>query len=99
LRLDGRDSPIPYTNMIGLKNILDHANVGSIHIEPVSENYPWSYRGVLGRIFVQRVDYLRNFDAGVRALPVTLVEKHVFTTSHNPLMYPSLNVLKHGNGH
>jgi hypothetical protein len=86
---------IPFTNMIGLKNMLDHASMGSIHIEPVCENYPWSYRGVLGRIFVRRLDYLRNFDAGVRALPVTLAKKEILRTSHNPLMYPSLYVLKH----
>lgn len=91
---------IPFTNMIGLKNILDHANLGSLHIEPVCENYPWSYRGMLGRIFVRRLDYLRNFDAGVRALPITLAEKQILQTSHNPLMYPSLYVLKHAkNGH
>jgi hypothetical protein len=68
--------------------------MGSIHIEPVPENYPWNLRGVLGRIEHRKVDYLSGFDAVVRALDVqgTTVEK--MTSAHNPLIYPSLYVLK-----
>jgi hypothetical protein len=85
---------VPYTNMIGVKNMLDRSRLGTIHLEPVPENYPYSYRGVLGRVFSQRVDYLKNFDAGVRALKLTGVHKEVLNTSHNPVMFPSLYVLE-----
>jgi hypothetical protein len=85
---------LPYTNMIALKNMLDRAKLGTVHLEPVSENYPLSYRGLLGRVFTQRVDYLKNFDAGVHALPLKAVHKKVLSSAHNPLMYPTLYVLE-----
>jgi hypothetical protein len=85
---------VPYTNMIGLKNMLDRVKMGTIHLEPVSENYPMTYRGLLGRIYSRRVNYLSNFDAGVRALRLKNVSRQVLTNAHNPLMYPSLYVLE-----
>jgi hypothetical protein len=85
---------VPYTNMIALKNMLDRVKMGSIHLEPVSENYPMTYRGILGRIYSRRVDYLSNFDAGVRALRLKNVSRQVLSDAHNPLVYPSLYVLE-----
>jgi SAM-dependent methyltransferase len=85
---------IPYANMIAVKNMLDRVRLGSIHLEPVSENYPLSYRGLLGRIYSNRVDYLKNFDAGVRSLKLKAVHKEVLSSAHNALMYPSLYTLE-----
>jgi SAM-dependent methyltransferase len=85
---------LPRKNDVALKNILAHVRMGSIHIEPVPENYPWSIRGVLGRIEHRRVDYLSKFDATVRALNMPSVTVKGMTSAHNPLMYPSLYVLK-----
>jgi hypothetical protein len=87
---------LPRNNDVALKNILSRVRMGSIHIEPVPENYPWSIRGVLGRIEHRKVDYLSEFDATVRALNMPNVTVERMTSAHNPLMYPSLYVLKSG---
>ena len=85
---------LPYTNLIAAKNIVDHVRLGSIHMEPVSENYPLSWRGLLGRVYSEQVNYLKNFDAGVRTLPLKAVHCEVYSSAHNPLMFPSLYVLE-----
>lgn len=77
---------IPHVSMLAVRNMLDHSELGSIHVEPVSENYPRSYLGVLGRLYTKRVDFLQNFDDGVRALPVSAVHARVLDSSHNPLI-------------
>jgi SAM-dependent methyltransferase len=77
-----------------LKNILDHAKMGAIHIEPVVENYPLTLRGILGRIDHWKVDYLREFDRSARALKNVSVVVEPIHSAHNPLMFPSLYVLR-----
>jgi hypothetical protein len=77
---------IPHVSPVAVKNMLDHVVLGTIHVEPVCENYPKSYLGVLGRLYSKRVDFLQNFDFGVRALPVSSVHRKVLDTSHNPLI-------------
>jgi hypothetical protein len=77
---------IPHVSPVAVKNMLDHVERGTIHVEPVCENYAKSYLGVLGRLYSKRVDFLQNFDDGVRALPVRAVHARVLDTSHNPLI-------------
>lgn len=84
---------VPYAGLIGARNMLDHANMGSIHLEPVSENYPLNYRGMMGRLHSYQVDYLKNFDGGVRSLALREVRSKVLDTAHNPLMYPTIYAL------
>lgn len=85
---------IPHDCDKALKNILDNVNLGSIHIEPVPENYPHSPRGLLGRLEHSKIDYLRGFDAAVRRLGLKSVSVSRLDSAHNPLMFPSLYVLK-----
>lgn len=75
-------------------SILRHVRLGTIHIEPVPENYPRTLRGVLGRIDHWKADYLSGFDAAVRALDLREVVVERLASAHNPLMFPSLYVLK-----
>lgn len=84
---------LPRNSDVAMKNILSRVTMGSIHIEPVPENYPWNLRGVLGRIEHRKVDYLSGFDSVVRTLNVPAVTVVRMTSAHNPLMYPSLYVL------
>jgi hypothetical protein len=85
---------IPHVAPVAVKNMLDHVNIGSIHVEPVAENYPHNYIGLLGRLYTKRVDYLQNFDSAVRALPVHEVSVRTLDSSHNPLIpTPSLYTL------
>lgn len=85
---------LPETNRLAVENILRHTNFGSIHMEPVPENYPFSIRGVIGRINHWKVDYLRNFDRNVSSLGLKEIKKEVYATAHNPLMFPTVYVLK-----
>lgn len=85
---------IPYASGVAVKNMLDRSRLGSIHIEPVPENYPRSYLGLLGRLYSFQVDYLKHFDRVVHALPLRSVELKLLAFSHNPLIpRPSLYVL------
>jgi hypothetical protein len=77
-----------------LRNILSRVRLGSIHIEPVPENYPWTMRGVLGRIDHWKVGYLSGFDRAVRSLDLAGIEVHRLASAHNPLMFPSAYVLR-----
>ena len=84
---------LPRSSDIAVKNILDHVRLGSIHIEPVPENYPRTLRGMLGRIEHRKIDYLSGFDAVVNSLKLKGVTLDRMTSAHNPLMSPSLYVL------
>ena len=84
---------LPRQNARALRNILAHVELGSIHIEPVPENYPYSVRGMLGRIDHWKVDYLAGFDRAVRALNLKGVHVQRLASAHNPLMFPSRYVL------
>lgn len=85
---------LPRSNATAIKNILARVRLGTIHIEPVPENYPWSLRGILGRIEHRKVDYLSGFDATVRGLGLKNVHVERLTSAHNPLMSPSMYVLR-----
>ena len=87
---------LPRNNITAVRNILERVNLGTIHIEPVPENYPWSLRGILGRIEHRKVDYLSGFDAAVRDLGLKDIHVERLTSAHNPLMSPSLYVLRKG---
>ena len=84
---------LPDTNAIGMRNIHAHTRLGSIHIEPVVENYPRSVHGALGRIVHRKFDYLRDFEENVRSLGLECKERSLLARAHNPLMFPSLYVL------
>ncbi len=85
---------IPHANAVAVKNMLDHSKLGSIHLEPVAENYPWTYRGLLGRLYTHQIDLMRNFDGAVAAMKLKAVHRRVLDTSQNPLMYPTLYALE-----
>jgi hypothetical protein len=85
---------LPRNCDVAVKNILAQAVLGSIHMEPVPENYPLSLRGLLGRIEHRKVDYLAGFDAVVRSLSLGGLTHENMTSAHNPLMFPSLYILK-----
>ncbi|MGN6285695.1 MAG: hypothetical protein ACTHM2_11150 [Afipia sp.] len=85
---------LPQGCSIALEHILDHVELGSIHIEPVVENYPMSLRGILGRIEHRKVDYLSGFDAATRALNLKHISVRRLDSAHNPLMFPSVYVLR-----
>lgn len=76
---------IPHASPVAVRNMLDRSTLGSIHVEPVCENYPKSYLGLLGRLYTRSVDYLQNFDASVRAFGVE-VHARTLDISHNPLI-------------
>lgn len=85
---------IPRGVDVALRNILARTRLGSIHIEPVPENYPLTFRGVLGRINHWKVDYLGGFDRAVRSLGLRDVVCERLESAHNPLTFPSLYILK-----
>jgi hypothetical protein len=85
---------LPESSDKALQSILSHTRLGSIHIEPVPENYPWTYRGLIGRLDHWKADYLQGFERVVRTLPLAGVSREVLSTSHNPLMFPTLYALK-----
>jgi len=85
---------IPRDNRRAVMNMHAHSRLGSIHVEPVPENYPYNLRGLVGRVDHWKVDYLRSFDRNVRSLGLAGVVQETLASSHNPLMYPSLYVLK-----
>ena len=89
---------IPRANLQALRNILTHCIQGSIHIEPVAENYPSTYRGLLGRLEHWKVDYLSGFDRNVRLLDLENVSLDILKSSHNPLMFPSRYILRKASG-
>ena len=86
---------IPDENLKALRNIMSHVNMGTFHLEPVVENYPWTLKGLIARLDHYKVGYLKNF--GKNASMMVGKKNSVHTTlytAHNPLMYPSVYVLK-----
>lgn len=77
-----------------LDNILSSVRFGSIHIEPVPENYPWTFRGALGRLDHWKVGYLSGFENAVKSLSHIDIEVCPLESAHNPLMFPSAYVLR-----
>lgn len=85
---------IPHDVPRALDNILGRVNMGTIHMEPVPENYPITPRGIIGRIDHWKVDYLSGFDRAVRALKQLDVTVEPVSSAHNSFMFPSLYVLR-----
>jgi len=85
---------LPRGSDVAMRNILAHVRLGTVHIEPVPENYPLTYRGLVGRLDHWKADYLRGFERIVGALPLADIRREVLRTSHNPLMFPTLYVLR-----
>ncbi len=85
---------LPETNKIAIENILCHTHYGSIHIEPVPENYPLTYRGIIGRLDHWKANYLRNFERNITSLGLDEIKREYLNSAHNPLMFPTLYVLK-----
>lgn len=85
---------LPTQSGTALRNILPRVRLGTLHLEPVPENYPWVPRGILGRIEHRRVDYLGGFDAIARGTPGVSASFERMASAHNPLMFPSLYVLR-----
>jgi hypothetical protein len=85
---------LPKQSGTALRNILPRVRLGTLHLEPVPENYPWVPRGVLGRIEHRKVDYLGGFDAIARGTSGISVSFERMTSAHNPLMFPSLYILR-----
>ncbi|MBN9287344.1 MAG: hypothetical protein BGO43_15745 [Gammaproteobacteria bacterium 39-13] len=85
---------IPLASSKAIQNILNHVHKGSVHIEPVVENYPMTLRGVIGKIDHWKIDYLRNFEKGLKKFSDIAFTKEQVNTSHNPLMYPSIYCVK-----
>jgi hypothetical protein len=79
---------------IALTNILARSKFGSAHIEPVTTNYPLTFRGIIGRLDHWKAGYLKGFTAAARRCGVTVAHCEQLPNSHNPLMFPSLYVLK-----
>lgn len=80
-----------------LATVHSQVRLGSIHIEPVTENYPHTLRGWIGRLDHWKVDYLKGFPRAVAALPVDATFD-VLGDSHNPLMFPSVYTLRRRSG-
>jgi hypothetical protein len=85
---------IPRDSSKAIRNIMNHVAKGSIHIEPVVENYPLTLRGIIGKIDHWKVDYLRNFEKNLKTITDITFTKEKIYTSHNPLMYPSVYCIK-----
>jgi hypothetical protein len=84
---------LPADCAAALHNMLMRARLGSIHLEPVTENYPFSVRGIIGRIDHKKAGYLRGFPKAVDAQALRRVWHERMTSSHNALMFPSVYVL------
>jgi hypothetical protein len=85
---------LPTQSGTALRNILPGVRLGTLHLEPVPENYPWMPRGLLCRIEHRKVDYLGGFDAIARGTSGISASFERMTPAHNPLMFPSLYVLR-----
>ena len=86
---------IPDDSLQALNNIMSRVNMGTFHLEPVVENYPWTIRGIIGRIDHYKVGYLNNFEKNARKVVGDKnINRQIYNTAHNPLMYPSLYILK-----
>ena len=77
-----------------LDSILSSLRFGSLHIEPVPENYPRTIRGALGRLDRWKVRYLTGFERAVNSLKLIDIEVHPLEYAHNPLIFQSAFVLR-----
>jgi hypothetical protein len=59
----------------------------------VTENYPYSPRGMIGRLDHLKAGYLRGFPAAVAKQTLSSVWHERMGSSHNALMFPSVYVL------
>jgi hypothetical protein len=85
---------IPTANRTAVENIMRHVTRGSIHIEPVPENYPYTIRGLVGRLDHWKADYLSHFERNISSIELAAIKKERLDTAHNPLMFPTLYVFK-----
>ncbi len=85
---------LPNENKVAIENIFRHIKHGSIHIEPVPENYPYSFRGLIGRLNHIKANYLKNFERNISSINGIEIIRNRLNTSHNPLMFPTLYVFK-----
>jgi len=86
---------IPNENLKALNNIMSKVNMGTFHLEPVVENYPWTIKGIISKLDHYKAGYLKNFDENARKIVgKNNVFRTIFKSAHNPLMFPSLYVLK-----
>ena len=85
---------LPNSNKLAMENILRHTNYGSIHIEPVPENYPYSFRGIIGRLDHWKANYLKNFEKNISDIAPGRIKTEPLDCSHTPLMFPTLYVIK-----
>jgi hypothetical protein len=85
---------LPSQCNVALKNILLRSNRGSVHLEPVPENYPYSLRGMIARVQHRKMGYLSGFPKAVAEQKLKEVIYEPMTSSHNPLMFPSMYALK-----
>ncbi len=79
---------------IALQRMLARVRVGTIHLEPVIENYPYSLRGMISRLDHRKTGYLGSFPQAVRHQSLASVWHERMASSHNALMFPSVYVLK-----
>ena len=79
---------------LALQNMLLRTRLGSIHLEPVPENYPYTLRGWIARVQHHKIGYLSGFPDAVTTQPLTSAICESMSSSHNPLMFPSMYALK-----
>jgi hypothetical protein len=85
---------VPMRVDASLHRMLARARLGSVHVEPVPEHYPLNARGLVGRLYSWKHDYLQAFPRAVASLKGVRVHRKVLRTSHNPFMYPSVYVIE-----
>ncbi len=85
---------LPDTNKKAIENILKRVKLGTVHIEPVPENYPFTLRGIIGRLNHWKANYLRNFERNLTELKNVQIKRKFINTSHSPLMFPTLYIIK-----
>ena len=77
-----------------LRNMLRRTRLGSIHLEPVPENYPYTLRGWIARVQHHKLGYLSGFPDAVAKQSLKSAVCECMSSSHNPLMFPSMYALK-----
>lgn len=82
-------------NRKALENIAARTNMGTIHLEPVVENYPNDLKGRLSKYKHHKDSYLTHFEENLSKIDkLEIILKKTYNTAHNPYMYPSLYVSK-----
>ena len=85
---------LPSQCEVALRNILLRSKLGSIHLEPVPENYPNTLRGLIARIQHKKLGYLSGFPKAAASQSLKTIICEPMESSHNPLMFPSMYALK-----